>query len=210
MSYFQAIKLDHRNIFSQIWNAFYTKIEILSLIFLPQNFCFLPVQLSAFLFGLILSITINVFLLSEDSISKSFTSIKGGVSFGFAFLISLISNIIAGGITAAVTGLTDYVDLLLVIMVESQYSDYAKKLLRKYVRSTIRNLRKFFIIELIVMIPCIYYMLVYCSVYTNTQKTLFYSYFIGILTRSVYTLATVIVLGILRFASLKLKVIRCL
>ena len=53
------------------------------------------------------------------------------------------------------------------------------------------------------MIICIYYITIFCAIYKNMQNTLFYSYFLGLLTHAAYELAFIIVIGLMRKIAIK-------
>ena len=157
-----------------------------------------------FLFSLVLNIAVNSFLFSDATIEKKAKS-EVGIDFITAWVLSLISNIFGSIVVSITCGLTDYIDLLLVIMVESQYSDHAKTLLRKYVKQIKSNLRKFFIIELILMIICIYYITIFCAIYTNTQIHVIKDTAISFGINMVTPIFINLIPGMFRIPSLRIK-----
>ena len=72
LSYKEALEKDRRNILQIFISLFNLKLQTIQIIFFPKEFSHLSLTLSLYLFDIILDITINSLLFSDDVISQKY------------------------------------------------------------------------------------------------------------------------------------------
>ena len=202
MTFTQACDSDKRNPFIMIWDTFVVKVRLMNVIFIPQAFGVITMEISILLFSIIMDFTFNAFLFGDDTISK-INDGNGKLDFFTSWIIALISGIISRFLTRYVVGLTDYKDMLIFFLLESTTSTRARKFLKEYVQKIKKNLRLYLILELVLMVFYIFYLTLFGALYKNSQNALFISYIRGLITYIIYTLVLIIVIVILRVISIK-------
>ena len=202
MTFTQACESDKRNPFIMIWDTFVVKVRLMNVIFIPQAFGVITMEISILLFSIIMDFTFNAFLFGDDTISK-INDGNGKLDFFTSWIIALISGIISRFLTRYVVGLTDYKDMLIFFLLESTTSTRARKFLKEYVQKIKKNLRLYLILEIVLMVFYIYYLTLFGALYKNSQNALFISYIRGLITYIIYTLILIIVIVILRVISIK-------
>ena len=202
MTFTQACDNDKRNPFIMIWDTFVVKVRLMNVIFIPQAFGVITMEISILLFSIIMDFTFNAFLFGDDTISKVNEG-NGKLDFFTSWIIALISGIISRFLTRYVVGLTDYKDMLIFFLLESTTSTRARKFLKEYVQKIKKNLRLYLILELVLMVFYIFYLTLFGALYKNSQNALFISYIRGLITYIIYTLLLIIIIVILRIISIK-------
>ena len=204
MTFTQVIENDKRNPFLMIWDTFVVKVRLMNVIFIPQAFGVITMEISILLFSIIMDFTFNAFLFGDDTISK-ISDGGGKLDFFTSWIISLISGIISRFLTRYVVGLTDYKEMLIFFLLESTTSSRARKFLKEYIQKVKKNLRLYLILELVLMVFYIFYLTLFGALYKNSQNALFLSYFRGLVTYIIYTLVLILVIVVLRVISIKSK-----
>ncbi len=202
LTFKQSEKLDKRNLFLLSFSFITNKINIIKIICYSELYQYIPLLLSTYLFGILLDFTLNAFLYSDDVISKKYKN-NGNLDFWTNEFLSMISKLIGIIISGIVVSLTEYsINLnFFVEEVKGNKKFYGKLL--EYLKKINRKIIIFYIIENIFNLFFIYYLEVFCAIYQKSQIALFKTYLIGELTGFLYTLLIGIVIGLLRFISLR-------
>ena len=180
--YQQALRIDNRNFFEILFSVLINKIAIL--------------------FELLLDVSMNCFLYSDDVVSEKYHN-NGSLSWFTSFSLSIISNIISSIITSIISNLTDYSEIFESII------KYVK-IKRKYFENIIRFLKYikirltiFYIIEIIFIIVMTYYLFIFSTVYHHSQISIIINYIIGVFTSLAFSVGITLIISILRVISIK-------
>ena len=200
--YQQALRIDNRNFFEILFSVLINKIAILNLLFCRSPYSYFSLSLSIYLFELLLDVSMNCFLYSDDIVSEKYHN-NGSLSWFTSFSLSIISNIISSIITSIISNLTDYSEIFESII------KYVK-IKRKYFENIIRFLKYikirltiFYIIEIIFIIVMTYYLFIFSMVYHHSQISIIINYIIGVFTSLAFSVGITLIISILRVISIK-------
>ena len=200
--YQQALRIDNRNFFEILFSVLINKIAILNLLFCRSPYSYFSLSLSIYLFELLLDVSMNCFLYSDDVVSEKYHN-NGSLSWFTSFSLSIISNIISSIITSIISNLTDYSEIFESII------KYVK-IKRKYFENIIRFLKYirirltiFYIIEIIFIIVMTYYLFIFSTVYHHSQISIIINYIIGVFTSLAFSVGITLIISILRVISIK-------
>ena len=178
------------------------KVGILNLFFYKSPYSYLSLNITVYLFELLLDLTMNCFLYSDDVVSEKYHN-HGSLSIITSFTLSIISNIISSIFTSIISNLTDYSELMEAIIVNV-------KLQKKYVENIVRFLKYirirltiFYILEIIFILLMTYYLFIFCTVYHHSQISILINYIIGSLTSLAISVGLSLFISILRYISIK-------
>ena len=207
LTYDEALDKDKRNIVNIFITLFKIKLEIIQIFFYPREFSHKSLTFSLYLFDLLLDLTINSLLFSDDIISQKYYN-NGELRLFTTNLLSISSNIICNFILFLTGKLINYYDILDIIRREI-------KTKKKFYSIFIRIL---FLIELLIVffyfvlfligLFCIYYLFIFCSIYKKIQKNLFINYIIGSLWSLAFTVGICLIVTIIRKISIQKKIKR--
>ena len=122
--------------------------------------------------------------------------------------LSIISNIVSSLIVFIISKLADYVEIIEAILKNVKYiKNYLMNILRlvKYIKI---KLGIFFCFELILTILMMYYLFIFCTVYHQSQGSIFANYFIGIGISLATSFGLSILISLIRFLSIKYQNLR--
>ena len=124
----------------------------MQIIFYPKEFDHFSLALSLFLYELLIDFTLNALLFSDDSL--------------YIYLIEFLVN---------------YNDILDAAKQETNSEILFYKIFLKIYKLILCKIRIFYIFVFITGLGCVYYLLLFCSIYKRIQKNLFINYIIGTL-----------------------------
>ena len=202
--YKQALRLDKRNIFIMFFSIFKMKIEIISILFYPEEFTHLSLTLSIYSLDFLYSYFMNALLYSDDVVSQKYHN-NGSLDFITSFSLSIISNIVSSISIWIIKKLTNYNEYLLLLVNDIQKEKnfyFMFKKIYKYIKIKISS---FFILSYIVSIAMTYYLFIFCQIYQKSQVSLLTNYFLGIAESLIVSFGTALIACFLRFISLKCK-----
>ena len=207
LSYYEALEKDNRNILQMFFSLFNLKIEIIQLSLYSQEFSHKSLTFPLYLFDLLLDVTINALLFSDDIISQKYYN-NGELKMITSNLLSISSSIISNIILYFARILINNCEIFNMIVKEiKNQNDYY----RVYIRiSCILRLRiaVFFFLIILIEIFSMYYLFVFCAIYKKIQKNLVINYIIGSCWQLVYTIGICLLITILRKIGLKKKIKR--
>ena len=180
LTYAQAILKDERNIFQIFFSYFNAKIELVQIIFYPKEFDHFSLALSLFLYELLIDFTLNALLFSDDIISQKYYN-NGNLLFITSNILSIASNIISSLYIYLIEFLVNYNDILDAAKQETNSEILFYKIFLKIYKLILCKIRIFYIFVFITGLGCVYYLLLFCSIYKRIQKNLFINYIIGTL-----------------------------
>ena len=180
LTYAQAILKDERNIFQIFFSYFNAKIELVQIIFYPKEFDHFSLALSLFLYELLIDFTLNALLFSDDIISQKYYN-NGNLLFITSNILSIASNIFSSLYIYLIEFLVNYNDILDAAKQETNSEILFYKIFLKIYKLILCKIRIFYIFVFITGLGCVYYLLLFCSIYKRIQKNLFINYIIGTL-----------------------------
>ena len=202
--YQQALRIDKREFCQICLTVFFNKVGILNLFFYRSPYTYLTLTINVYLFELLLDLTFNCLLYSDDVVSEKYHN-DGNLSLLTSFSLSIISNIISSIIVSIISNLTDYSILLDAILV------YVKDK-EKFVENVLRLLKNikirlaiFHTLQILLIIGMTYYLFIFCTVYHYSQKSIMINYIIGALISLAFSTGLTIIISLLRILSFKYK-----
>ena len=174
----QALRLDNRTTFQIFISVLENKIGILNLFFYKKKYSHFSLDLSIYLFELLVDLTMNCFLYTDDVVSEKYNN-NGEISMFTSFSLSIISNIISSLFVFFIAKLVNYVEILEIILknVKSQRL-YFYNIIR-YLSYIKLRLGSYFFCELLLTLIMTYYLFIFCSVYHQSQMNITVNYIIG-------------------------------
>ena len=200
--YRKALRVDKRSFFQIFISVFKNEIGFLNLIFYKNPYSHFSLTISIYLFELLLDLTMNCFLYSDDVVSEKYNN-DGRISMITSFSLSISSNIISSIITYIITQLTNYCEIIEAIIKDvKDPRRYFENIVRlfKYIKL---KLGIFYFLQMISLILMTYYLFIFCAVYNQSQGNIAINYIIGALTSLVTSVCITIIITILRTLSIK-------
>ena len=197
LAYSEAIIKDKRNFFLIFFSYFSNKFEIVEIIFSPKEFSHKSITLSLYLYELLLDLTFNALLFSDDVISQKYYN-NGNLLFITSQILSISSNVISCFIIFITSYLVNYYPVLEAAAIETNNS---KKFLKIFINIYWFINLKIFIFYLIVFISglfCSYYLFIFCAIFRKIQKNLYMNYLMGTVWSLIYKVGFSLVIAILR------------
>mgnify|MGYP002623862319 CR=1 FL=1 len=200
----QALRIDNRNVFKMFLAVFANKIEIISIFYYKDENVHLSLTLSIYIFSLLLDLTLNCFLYTDDVVSEKYHN-NGQLEFITSLSLSFMSNIFSGIIVFIIAKLTQFSEFLELIKNEVlDKSHYLINILR-FKRITKLKMICFFVIQICFTILMVYYLTIFCIIYHRTQTSILINYLYGVLESFAISFGTAIIISIIRFIAIKYK-----
>ena len=200
--YKQALRIDNRSFIQIFISIFVNEIDMLKLFFYREPYSHFSLDVSIYLFELLLDLTMNCFLYTDDVVSEKYHN-NGQLSMITSFSLSLISNIISSIIIFIISKLTNYTNIIEEII-------KSVKNRRKYFENIIRLLKYikirlgiFYFLQLNSILLMTYYLFIFCTVYHNSQGSIMINYIIGACTSLAISIGLAIIITLLRVISIK-------
>ena len=205
LTYNQALRIiDKRNYFQIFLSVIFHEIKIINIFYYKHPYEHLSIILSLYMFELCLDLTLNSLLYTEDVISEKYNN-NGSIRFFTTLSLSFISNIITSIISYLVSKLTEYADFLeCIIKYIPDKSKYYLNII-KFKKLLCFKLTSFFFIQNIINLAMCYYLMIFCTVYHNTQGSIMINYLTGLAESMAISLVLTIVISILRIISIKYR-----
>ena len=179
----RAIKQDNRNIFQIFWKLLTDKADILKICFLGSPYETYCINLSFFVFSLTINFALNALFYTDDQLSSRYQ--QGELTFWQDMLRSLPANIIETIIGSIFKSFISYPPIFEMMVVEVKTKKFIK-LLQKYYHSLFFKLIFYFIYQFTIMIFVLYYLTLFCIIYSSSQVSWFtgclYSFLMSIVT----------------------------
>ena len=203
MDYNKAIKLDKRTYFEYYFSLLKRKQLILFAFFPNNDYNIVELKISLLLLSFSLYFTINGFFFNDETMHKIYKD-ESSYNIIYQIPIMLYSTFISSALNIILKQLSLSENNILSI---AQAKDYKKAV--KQSQIIIRCLRikflLFFLLRIIILLFCWYYISCFCAVYINTQIALISDTFISYGLSMIYPFGLNLLPGILRFPALKAK-----
>ena len=198
----QALRMDKRNFFQIFLSVLSHEIKIISIFYYRHPYEHLSIILSHYMFELCLDLTLNSLLYTEDVISEKYNN-NGSIRFFTSLSLSFISNIISSIIAFFLSKLSDYAEFLdLIIKDVMEKSKYYLNII-KFKKLLCIKLTAFFFIQTLINLAMCYYLMIFCTVYHNTQGSIMINYLTGVAESMIISFALTLITSIMRTIGLK-------
>ena len=182
------------------------KIEIISILFFPEDFTHKSLTLCIYTLDFLLSFFTNALLYTDDVVSEKYHN-NGQLDLFTTLFLSLTSNIISFIIMFLIKKIVTYNEYLS-RMVSDIYkkSEYILTFKKLYLVLKIK-VYLFYIISSILSLFITIYLLIFCQIYSNSQRSLIINYLMGLIESVSYSIGVPLIICILRYLGLKNKII---
>ena len=203
--YTKALKVDNRSFFKIFLSVLFNEIKIISIFYYKSPYDHFSIILSKYIFELCLDLTLNCLLYTEEVISEKYNN-NGSIEFLTTLTLSFMSNIISSFITYFITKLAQYVEFLENIINEVKIKPYYFMNIIRFKKLLSINLGLFFFVELIINLGMCYYLIIFCSLYHKTQRSIMINYVTGFIESFIISVGITLVTSLLRFIGIKYRI----
>ena len=207
LSYKEALEKDRRNILQIFISLFNLKLQTIQIIFFPKEFSHLSLTLSLYLFDIILDITINSLLFSDDVISQKYFN-NGDLLFFTTNVLSISSNIISYFILYLTAKLINQNEVFDIITQQFKNENKYYRIFIKLKCCFRIKITIFYFVLFLIGLFCTYYLFLFCAIYKKTQEDLFVNYIVGTLWSLGFTVFICLFVAITRILAIKKRIKR--
>ena len=207
LPYIEALTKDKRNVFQIFYSLFVLKLETIQILVYPKEFTHFSLSLSLYFFEILLDLTINSLLFSDDVFSEKYYN-NGGLLFFTTNLLSISSNIISCFILYLLEKLTNQNEVLDSASKEIKNTANYLKIFIKLTSWFNKKIALFYFILFFVVLFCTYYLFIFFAIYKKIQKDLFINYIVGSLWSLGFTVFICLCVTITRKISINKKIKR--
>ena len=203
LEYNKAIKLDKRTFFEYYCSLLKRKQLILFAFFPNNDYNLVGLKISLLLLSFSLYFTINGFFFSDETMHKIY---KDKSSYNIIYQISIMaySTLISSVLNIILKQLSLSENNILSIAQTKDYKKAIKKS-KKILKCLRIKFLLFFLLRIIILLFCWYYISCFCAVYMNTQIALISDTFISYSLSMIYPFGLNLLPGIFRIPALKAK-----
>ena len=205
--YREAIEIDKRNIIQIFISIFVLKLQAIQITFYPKDFIHFSLSLSLYLFDILLDLTINSLLFSDEILSQKYFN-NGDLLLLTTNILSITSNIVSFLILYLLDKLINHYEVFDVITKEFKQKKNFLIIFIKLKCCFKVIISIFYLILLIIGLFCTYYLFIFFSIYKKLQKDLFVNYIVGTFWSLGYTVFVCLLVTITRKLSIKKKIKR--
>ena len=179
-------------------NILKLKIDIISILFYPEDFSNYSIDLSIYTLDLLFNFFMNALLYTDDVVSKKYHN-NGTLDYWTSIILSLISNIISSFGIWIIKKLTSYSDDLS-IMIKEMHNKKLYLIGFKKLYSLIKlKILLFYCLSFFLSTCFTYYLTIFCLIYNKSQISLLVNYIIGELESLLKSVLMSIIICLLRF-----------
>ena len=200
--YRQALRIDKRSFWEILLSVLANQIEFISLFLYRNPYSHYTLTISVYLFELLLDLTMNCFLYTDDVVSEKYHN-DGNLSMFTTLSLSFISNVASSIVVFIIAKLTNYPDII-----ESIIHNVKDK--KKYIENIIRlfkyiklRLGFFYFLQISIVLVMTYYLFIFCTVYHQSQSSIMVNYIVGACISLAISVGLTLIISILRFISIK-------
>ena len=206
LPYSQALKIDDRNFFLIYISLIKLKIEIISILFFPEEFTHKSLTLSMYVLNFLFNFFMNAFLYTDDVVSEKYHN-NGQLNFFTTLFLSITSNIVSSIIIFYIKKLVTFREYLTLMVKDiNRQKLFILTFKKLYLILKIKTII-FFIISFILTVFIIIYLLIFCQIYKKSQNSLIINYCMSLIESLAYSVGISLIICVLRFIGLKCKYI---
>ena len=172
LPYSKAIKSDNRNMLHIFYSFIIDKLELISIF--CNDTVIKAILFSEYILALLINFFFNTLLYSDEVVSNKYHN-NGKLDFIVSLVLSIISNIVTsilGYYLKYSRGIEERIKLIL----EVKYKVHCYRNIKKLISFLRIKFICFFISQLIVTSICLYYIVIFCILYSHSQKSLIVNY----------------------------------
>ena len=194
LPYTQALREDNRNFFEIYISFLFDRIDIINLFSCKGHFKL--IEICQYLLLLLLDFFFNALFYSDEIVSHKYHN-NGKLDFIVTFILSILSNVITAIFIYFIENTKRFEEILeLVLEIKKEYKYlYA---LNKYIKYVKIRMVCFMLTEILIMICCLYYIVIFCIAYSQSQKSLLINFLSSLLEGLIKTLIVTTIVSILR------------
>jgi len=203
LEYNKAIELDKRTYFEYYCSLLKRK-QLLLFAFFPNNdYNLVELKISLLLLSFSLYFTINGFFFSDETMHKIYKD-KSSYNIIYQIPILIYSTFVSSFLNIILKQLSLSENNILSIAKIKDYKSAVKQS-EKVLKCLRIKFLLFFLLRIIILLFCWYYISCFCAVYINTQIALISDTFISYGMSMIYPFGLNLLPGILRFSALKAR-----
>jgi len=205
LPYTVALRKDRRNFMETLISIFKLKIEIISLIFYPEEFTYKSYTLSMYFLDFIFGYFTNAMLYSDDVVSEKYHN-NGKLNLLTSIFMSLTSNIVSWIVACLSKNIFIYKDSLLLLIKEVKRKyDYILTFKKLYLVLKLKSFC-YYSLSFIFIIIMTYYLMIFCLVYHESQTSLMLNFIMSIVESLITSICISFIITSLRKLGLKCKI----
>ena len=201
LSFSLAVKLDKRNIFVLFKSILFKKIDFINLFTGEEKIKM--ILLREFILSLLINFYFNTFLYSDDVVSNKRHN-NGRLDFFVTLVLSLMSNII----TSFISYLIDFSDIVeerIELILDIKKPFLFSIIMIRFIRYVKIRSFFFFIGEILISLLCLYYIVIFCTIYVGSSKSLIINYLLSLVEELIFSVGITIIITSIRKIGLCLK-----
>jgi hypothetical protein len=196
----RAIVVDKRNIFQILKEKIMDKMEIID-IFMSREIK--ELYLSKYFLFLLIDVTMTALLFSDSVITHKFHN-NGKLDNIVTLTLTISSNLLSLLFEHYISLLIRYEEVMEKIK-EIKQEYVFLKVCKRFYKILIIQIIAFFIISICFILFCIYYLVIFCKIFSQTQISLIKAYFVSLLEGIVTNIIIAIVISGSRIYGIKYK-----
>ena len=181
------------------------KIEIISIIFYPEEYTHRSLTLSIFLFNCLFSYFMNALLYSDEVVSQKYHN-NGQLDLITSIFLSLVSNIISSIFIWIIKVLSIYNEYLILMIKDIKNKADFQLIFQRLFKLVKIKTSFYYLLSNVISLGIIYYLYIFCEIYKKSQISLFINYIIGIFESLILSFGISLIICVLRFSGLKCKI----
>ena len=187
------------------WMYTLSGIQLINIFCYTSEFETVSILISSYLLEVALEFTLNAMLFTDDVISKRYEN-GGSVDMMTTLMLSFCSNMISNVLATLISKLTNFNIVLESIKLEVKDQNEFYSMNMKLYNGVIRiRLILFFVVEFVLLTFCLYYVTIFCKIYSGSQSIWLFDCITGIGISLAISIAISFVVALLRYISLKCK-----
>ena len=203
MEYYQAIKIDKRTYFQYYFSLLKRKQLILFALFPNNDYNINELKISLLLLSFSLYFAINGFFFSDKTMHKIYQD-KSRYNINYQIPIMIYSTIISCILNIILKQLSLSENSILSLAQTKNYKSAVKQ--SKIILRCLRiKISIFFVLRIVILLFCWYYISCFCAVFMNTQIALISDTFISYSLSMIYPFGLNLLPGIFRIPALRAK-----
>ena len=204
LPYSLAITKDHRNFVHMFFSIFKLKIEFFALLFYPENFTYKSYTLSMYTLGFFFGFFSNSMLYTDDVVSEKYHN-NGKLNILTTIFLSLTSNFISWLIASLGKNFFIFNEVLILLIRDTKRKyDYILTFKKLYIVIKIKTIC-YYILSFIFIFIMTYYLVLFCTIYKESQNSLLINYAMGIVESLITSVCFTLAICMFRLIGLKYK-----
>ena len=201
LSYFIAINEDKRNFFKIYFSIFISKIDLIQIIFFPEDYSNRLLLFNIYIIDLYIDLLMNCILYNDYAVSQKYHN-NGTLDFVTSLIISLFSNILTSFVMFFINYLVNYHEFIDSIIKEiKRINIYFNIIIKLFKIITIKYIF-LFVVEILIGLFMVYYLFIFGVITSKSINSFLLNYLLSQVDSLVYSLAISFIISLIRKISL--------